>query len=138
MTTQPRTLTREEIYRGVRESITKVLPSVEPEEVREEMRLSEDLGAESIDLLDITMWIEKNFGTTLDLQRIFPTKWWGLNNLSNYDGETLRDGAVSALRATYPHVTFPAQRNLTLPEIERTITVRSLVNYVETKLGEEQ
>ena len=51
----------QEIYEGVKDAIVEAL-GVEPEEVELKSSLFDDLGAESLDLLDILFRIEKTFG----------------------------------------------------------------------------
>ena len=64
-----------QIEERVREILTDAL-SLRPDQVRPESRLIEDLGAESIDLLDLRFRIEKTFGfriSTQDLAEAFGT-----------------------------------------------------------------
>ena len=68
-------LDRAQIFDRVREILTEAL-AVAPVEVRPEARLIEDLGAESIDLLDLRFRVEKVFGfriSTQDLAVAFGT-----------------------------------------------------------------
>ena len=55
------TLDHEAILTRVRDILVEVL-SLSPEEVTLEARILEDLGAESIDLLDLRFRVEKAFG----------------------------------------------------------------------------
>lgn len=50
-----------QIYEGVKDAIVEAL-GVEPDEVEPGSALFDDLGAESLDLLDIVFRIEKTFG----------------------------------------------------------------------------
>ena len=53
-------MTQDEVFKKVKEVLTSAL-AVDEEEVTPEAKLSEDLGAESIDYLDITFQLEKAF-----------------------------------------------------------------------------
>src|ERR1043165_5259948 len=54
-------MTKDEVFNKVKEVLTAAL-AVDDDEVTPEAKLSEDLGAESIDYLDITFQLEKAFG----------------------------------------------------------------------------
>ncbi|MDD3587534.1 MAG: acyl carrier protein, partial [Thermoguttaceae bacterium] len=57
--------TQEEIMEGVTSVLVEAL-AAEPEEVTPEATLVDDLGAESIDLLDIVFNLEKKFDIKID------------------------------------------------------------------------
>ncbi|HPZ83342.1 MAG TPA: acyl carrier protein, partial [Thermogutta sp.] len=64
-------LTKEEIYQKVREVLMDAL-AVDEEEVRPDATLVGDLGAESIDFLDIVFKLEKAFNIKIPRGELFP------------------------------------------------------------------
>ncbi len=58
-------MTDEEIYERLRPLIVEVT-GAKPEDVRPESALVDDLGAESIDLVDLSFLIEEKFGITIE------------------------------------------------------------------------
>ena len=79
--------TKEDIFRKVRTALVDAL-AVEEEEVTEGATLVGDLGAESIDFLDIVFRLEKAFGIEIPRAELFPE-----DILTN--AEYVDDGKVS-------------------------------------------
>ena len=63
--------TREEIHKQVTDVMVDAL-GVDPEEVTLDASLTSDLGAESIDFLDIVFRLEKAFGIKIPREELFP------------------------------------------------------------------
>ncbi len=55
---------RPEVLEAIREVAVEVL-SVEPDQVTEEARFKEDLDADSLDLVELVMWLEERFDITV-------------------------------------------------------------------------
>ena len=64
-------MSEEEIFSKVRESLVDAL-GVDDDEVTQEATLVGDLGAESIDFLDIVFRLEKSFGIEIPQAELFP------------------------------------------------------------------
>ena len=79
---------REEIFEKVQEVLEDAL-GVDTEEVTPEAKLTRDLGAESIDFLDITFKLEQAFGFKIQQGELFPDG-------SNQDPELIKDGKLTA------------------------------------------
>src|SRR5690606_40800204 len=93
--------TSEEVFEKVRETLVDAL-GVDEDEVTREATLIGDLGAESIDFLDIVFRLEKNFDIKIPRGELFP------ENLAGADTEFVQDGVVTEkgiaeLRARMPH-----------------------------------
>ena len=91
---------RDEIFEKVQETLVDAL-GVDDDEVTEEATLVDDLGAESIDFLDIVFRLEKNFGIKIPRGELFP------ENLAA-DASFVDDGKVTAegiatLKEKMPH-----------------------------------
>jgi len=67
---------RDEIFEKVRTIISEKL-GVEEDEVTEESTLDEDLGADSLDLVDLTMAIEDEFGVRVEDEELEKIKTVG-------------------------------------------------------------
>ena len=78
-------MTREEICEKVTETLVDAL-GVDEEEVKDDATLMGDLGAESIDFLDIVFRLEKAFGIKIPREELFPAE-----NLTS-NGEYVSDG----------------------------------------------
>jgi len=126
-------MTREEITDQVREVLVDAL-AVDEEEVTPQARLTADLGAESIDFLDIVFQLEKTFGFKVEQGELFP------DNVTQ-NPEFVQDGKVTekgmvALQERMPHADFSSLKDD--PSVDRVaeiFTVDALVNFVERKLN---
>lgn len=124
---------REEILDKVRLTLVDAL-GVDDEEVTEAAKLVDDLGAESIDFLDIVFRLEKNFALKIPRGELFP------ENLAA-DASLVADGKVTAegiaqLRSTMPH--FDADALAADPRVENIqslLTVKMIVNFISKRVG---
>jgi len=123
---------RDEVFSKVREVLTDAL-GVDEDEVAPEATLPGDLGAESIDYLDIVFRLEKAFAIKIPKGELFPDDI--LNNPEYVEGDRLTPSGLKRLQAAMPHADFTtfAQAPLVskMPEL---FTVKTIVNYVESKL----
>lgn len=131
-------MTRDEIYDKVKAVLVDAL-GVDDDEVKPDAKLREDLGAESIDFLDIVFRLEKAFTTDpahpfkIPRSEMFPE-----DILSN--PEYVNQGKVTAagleqLKARMPHADLGSMK----PGDDITkmqFTVDTIVNYMESKFGD--
>jgi len=128
-------LSRDEIMEKVREALVDAL-GVDEDEVLPEARIGGDLGAESIDYLDIVFRLEKAFNIKIPRGDLFP------DNILTSD-EFVQDGKLTAkgldeLKARMPHADLAAfEKNPTVQDIADLFTVEMIVGYIEAKLGGE-
>lgn len=123
--------THDEIYEKVQATLVDAL-GVEETDVTPAATLFHDLGAESIDLLDIVFRLERNFGIKIPRGELFP------ENVS--DPELSHEGRLTAkgveeLKSRLPFVDLSSLPEN--PEIDKLLdlyTVDMLVKYVATKL----
>ena len=124
---------RDEIFEKVQETLVDAL-GVDDDEVTEEATLVDDLGAESIDFLDIVFRLEKNFGIKIPRGELFP------ENLAA-DASFVDDGKVTAegiatLKEKMPHADIDSFANDPKVEnIQSLFTVNMIANFVENKLN---
>jgi len=126
-------MTRDEIFSKVRDVLVDAL-AVDEDEVTPEARLRADLGAESIDYLDIGFKLEQAFGFKIAQGELFPD---GAMQDSKYvrDGRVTPDG-LAALKARLPHVNFSKfEADPQIAKVEEVFTVDTLVTFVHQKLN---
>jgi acyl carrier protein len=127
--------TTEEIFDKVRETLVDAL-GVDDDEVTQNATLVGDLGAESIDFLDIVFRLEKNFNVKIPRGELFP------ENLASADSGFVKDGVVTErgiaeLRSRLPHANV--EKLAADPKVENIqdlFTVQMIVNFLQSKLSE--
>lgn len=125
--------TNDEIYAKVQSTLVDAL-GVDEDEVTRESTLQGDLGAESIDFLDIVFRLERNFGIKIPRGELFP------ENLMA-DPEWVAAGKLTTkgLAELKGRLPFADLTKLEAdPDVERIgdlYTVDMLVHYVESKLA---
>ncbi len=125
-------MTRDEIAEKIREVLVDAL-GVDDDEVTPEARLTTDLGAESIDFLDISFKLEQEFDFKIGQGELFPD-----NAASNPD--FVKDGkltpaGLAALKKKLPHVDFSKlEADPQISKVAHAFTVDALVSFVERKL----
>ena len=125
--------TKEEIFDGVKETLVEALV-VDDESVVPEATLLGDLGAESIDLLDIVYRLEKTFDIKIEQAELIPTD---LLNSSQYvvDGKLTPDG-LQELRKRMPNANLDAfEKNPMIQNLATVLTVDDICHLVESKLN---
>jgi acyl carrier protein len=126
-------MTRDEIYMKVRDVLVDAL-AVDEEEVTPQATLTGDLGAESIDFLDIVFKLEQAFGFKIAQGELFP------ENVQQ-NPEFVQDGKVTpkgitALKARLPHADFSKlEKDPQVGNVAEIFTVEALVRFVEKKLA---
>ena len=127
-------MSRDEIFEKIQTVLDDAL-GVDEDEVTPNASLTADLGAESIDFLDIVFRIEKTFDIKIPQGELFPE---GLTENPEWvaDGN-LTDSGLAMLKERMGHVNFDAIENgdRNVSKIADSITVDTLVNFVEMKLG---
>ncbi len=124
---------REEIFAEVQEVLSDAL-GVDHDEVLAESTLQGDLGAESIDFLDIVFRLEKAFSIKIPKGELFPEDL--LNNPEYVDGDTMTPVGVETLKAAMPHADFTEfERDPKVSRMPDLFTVDTIVNYVESKVA---
>jgi acyl carrier protein len=127
-------MNRDDIFSKIQEVLDDAL-GVDEDEVTPEASLTADLGAESIDFLDIVFRIEKTFEVKISQGELFP------ENLADNadwvaDGK-LTDAGLEMLKGRMAHVDFAVFEggDRSVSTLGDAITVDSLVNFIEIKLA---
>ncbi len=125
---------RDEIMQQVQEVLVDAL-GVDDDEVTAEATLMGDLGAESIDFLDIVFRLEKMFGIKIPREELFPAENL-MNNSEFVQNGKLTEEGLAELREKMPHTDITGF--VDDPDINKLgdlFTVDAIVNYVEGKLN---
>jgi len=125
---------QEEIYQKVSATLVEAL-NVDEEEIKPTSTLQGDLGAESIDFLDIVFRLEREFGIKIPRGELFPEA------IFQGDPEFVQNGKVtdkglSELRAKMPFADLSTfEKNPELSGISNLFTVEMIARYIQGKLG---
>lgn len=124
---------REEIDAIVQDILCDTL-GVDEEEVRPDSRVVEDLGAESIDFLDLIFRLENEFDVRVDRKELYPEDI--LVNIEFADGGKLNSTGVTKLKERMPFMDFSSfEVDPKLDRFSESITVNAIGDYVAWRLG---
>ncbi|HLW67561.1 MAG TPA: acyl carrier protein [Gemmataceae bacterium] len=122
------------IHTKVQQVLMQAL-NVEPEEVTPAARLRDDLGAESIDFLDIVFRLEREFGLRIPRAELFPESVFGGDPAFVRDGVVTDEGMLE-LRARMPFADLSRlESDRRLNEVPALFTVDLLDRYIAWKLN---
>jgi acyl carrier protein len=125
--------TQEEIYTKVSDTLVEAL-NVEPEDIKPTAKLQGDLGAESIDFLDIVFRLEREFGIKIPRGELFP------ESIFQGDPEFVQNGRVTdkglqELRDRMPFADLSGfEKNPEVSHLSDLFTVDLITRYIQGKL----
>jgi acyl carrier protein len=125
--------TQEEIYHKVSATLVEAL-NVDEEEIKPTSTLQGDLGAESIDFLDIVFRLEREFGIKIPRGELFP------ESIFQGDPEFVNDGKVTPkgldeLKTKMPFADLSKfEQNPEVSNLSDLFTVALITNYIQGKL----
>src|SRR5579884_1021668 len=125
--------TQDEIYSKVSATLVEAL-NVDEEDIKPTSTLQGDLGAESIDFLDIVFRLEREFGIKIPRGELFP------ESIFQGDPEFVQDGQVTPkgleeLRTRMPFADLSKfEKDPQLTAISDLFTVDMITRYVQGKL----
>jgi acyl carrier protein len=123
---------REEIFSKVRESLVEAL-SVDDDEVTVGASLTRDLGAESIDFLDIVFRLEKSFGIKIPRGDLFPENL--LTNPEFVQDGKLTPAGLGELKKRMPFADISKfEQNPLVGNLGDIFTVGMIVGYIESRV----
>ena len=123
----------EEVFEKVKETLVEAL-GVDEDEVTPEATLQGDLGAESIDFLDIVFRLEKAFGIKIPPGDLFPDNV--LNNPEYVAGGKLTPAGLAKVKETMPHLDFSDfEGDPDIGKMADLFKVQTIVKYVQGKVG---
>ncbi|MCE5327621.1 MAG: acyl carrier protein [Planctomycetaceae bacterium] len=126
-------MTEVEVFEKVKETLVDAL-GVDEEEVTPEATLTGDLGAESIDFLDIVFRLEKAFDIKIPRGELFPDNI--LNNPEYVKDGKLTESGLTQLKERMPHADFTDfQQDPDINKMTNLFRVKTICNYVRTKVA---
>src|SRR5271155_2846189 len=125
---------QEEIYTKVSATLVEAL-NVDEEDIKPTSTLQGDLGAESIDFLDIVFRLEREFGIKIPRGELFP------ESIFQGDPEFVQNGRVTPkglaeLRAKMPFADLSRfETNPDFDGLRDLFTVDLISRYIQAKVG---
>ncbi|HBO46201.1 MAG TPA: acyl carrier protein [Planctomycetaceae bacterium] len=121
-----------DIQENVRRVVKEAL-CVEDDEVTLDARLTDDLGAESIDYLDIVFRLEKTFDIKIDRDELM----FGNSSSEDYfKDDRITDAGLEEIRRRFPDAAVDAvEKSRSVADFVRVFTVAALVTFVKEKLA---
>jgi len=126
-------LSRDAITEKVREALVEAL-GVDEDEVVGTAKIGADLGAESIDYLDIVFRLEKAFNIKIPRGDLFPDNI--LSSEEFVQDNRLTEKGLAELKARMPHADLTQfEKNPNVQDVADLFTVDMIVRYIESKLS---
>jgi acyl carrier protein len=126
----------DEIYGKVARVLVESL-NVEADDLTPTATLQGDLGAESIDFLDIVFRLERGFGIKIPRGELFPESVFQGDPVFVCDGN-VTDKGMDELRARMPFAELGAfERDRRLSAVSDLFTVGLVARYITWKLGQD-
>jgi acyl carrier protein len=125
--------TKEEIFNKIRAALVDAL-GVDDDEVTPQATLVGDLGAESIDFLDIVFRLEKTFGIEIPRSELFPEDI--LTSAEYVQNGRVTPAGVEELKRRMPFADLSRfEANPAVQDFGNLLTVSDLCRYVESKVA---
>ena len=129
---------RDDIFEVVKKTLVDAL-GLDDDEVSATSRLKADLGAESIDFLDIVFRLEKKFGITIPRNELFPEGLLVDAGSGFAEKGRVTEKGLEELRTRLPHAdkeTIDAlAKDPKVENVENLFTVNMVVNFLTSKLA---
>ncbi|MCX7391579.1 MAG: acyl carrier protein [Planctomycetota bacterium] len=124
---------RDEIFEKVKKALVDAL-GVDEEDILPSATMVGDLGAESIDFLDIVFRLEKSFGIKIPRGDLFPEDV--LSSSEFVAGGKVNAAGIAALKTRMPFADLSRfEANPNVQNFANTLTVEDMVRYVQSKLS---
>jgi len=124
--------TQEEVFTKVQESLVDAL-GVDDDEVTSDATLVGDLGAESIDFLDIVFRLEKAFDIKIPRDELFPEDI--LTSAEFVQDGKVTDEGLAKLKERMPFADLSGfEDNRAVQNFGQLLTVQDMCRYVQTKI----
>jgi acyl carrier protein len=124
----------EENFAKIQEALVDAL-GVDDDEVTPEATLVGDLGAESIDFLDIVFRLEKAFGIKIDRGELWPEDI--LTNVKFVEDGKLNAEGLAELKTRMSFADLSKfEQNPAIQEFGNMLTVQDMANFVDGKMAQ--
>ncbi len=124
-----------EIFNKVQDTLANAL-GVESEEIRPESSLTRDLGAESIDFIDIIFRLEKAFDIKIPSGDLFPGNV--LNDERFVQDGKVTDAGLKELKEKAPYMDIDAfSKDPQVDKLADAFTVQMVLDYIGDRLSKD-
>jgi acyl carrier protein len=126
-------MTQDEIYNKVQQVLVDAL-GVDEDEIKPDAALMDDLGAESIDFLDIQFRLEKAFGIKIPKGDLTPE---GLTNNPEFvQGGKFTERGLQEVATRMPLADItPLKQDAKVENMSKLFTVEFITKYIASKVG---
>lgn len=125
--------TKEDVFSKVQEALVDAL-GVEDDEVTPEATLQDDLGAESIDFLDIVFRLEKSFDIKIERGELFPEDL--LTDTAFVEDGKLNAEGIAKLKERMSFADLSSfEADPMVQNLGKFLTVKDMCSFVEHKLS---
>lgn len=115
----------EQIRDGLNDMLIELL-QVESDELAPDARFFDDLGGESIDILELAFLAEKRFGRRVEFQRMF-----GADDLEVDQDQRLTAASIAKIGEALPFIDLDdVRRDPVLESLPRLLTVENLFQFL--------
>lgn len=123
----------DEIFSKMQQVLSGAL-GVEKDEIKPEASLVRDLGAESIDFIDIIFRLEKAFDMKIPSGDLFPGNI--LNDESLVQGGRVTPAGLESLKVRVPYLDVQSfSKDPQVSKLADFFTVRMVMNYIQDRLA---
>jgi len=127
-------MSREDIFQEVQEILVDAL-GVDDDEITLEATLMGDLGAESIDFLDIVFRLEKAFSIKIPREELFPAESL-MSNPEFVSNGKLTEKGLNEIRDKLPHTDLTEfEKNPDLSKLGDLFTVNAIINFIDSRIN---
>ncbi|MBN78631.1 MAG: acyl carrier protein [Planctomycetaceae bacterium] len=125
--------TKEEVFDKVKDSLIEAL-GLDDDEVTPDATMVGDLGAESIDFLDIVFRLEKAFGIEIPRKELFPEDI--LTNAEFVEGGKVTETGLNEIKTRMPFIDLSKfEEDPVVQDFGNLLTVSDLCRYISGKVG---
>jgi acyl carrier protein len=127
-------VSREDIFQEVQEILVDAL-GVDDDEITLEATLMGDLGAESIDFLDIVFRLEKAFSIKIPREELFPAESL-MSNPEFVSNGKLTEKGLAEIQEKLPHTDLTEfEKNPDLNKLGDLFTVNAIINFIDSRIN---
>ena len=106
---------------------------LDEDEINPTSSLTGDLGAESIDFLDILFRLEQSFGIKIPRSDLFPEQF--VSNAEFVQDGKVTSSGITELKKRYPFTNYSEfEKEPTVEKLPNTFTVNSFIGYLTGRL----
>ena len=127
----------DEILTKVMSCVAEVL-ALEPDEISAGASLMEELGADSLDLVELMYLLEQEFGVALSQQDLSLSAQLGIPESEIHEEEVLTPKALELLRQRFPNATEMLVEGTQSQQLADLLTVEEVAKSMERKLAKSE